>query len=111
MADPIQSFDTTYTITFSDGTKLENIRLNGDNYVSQDEVTDATFDGKLSTVTIDGSDGSSETLENAYLGQIAHYSDGYYFVLVVPTADELRQQKLRADIDYIALMSDVELEA
>ena len=69
-----------YTITLSDGAVLSDLRLNGNNYVSQTEVTEATFAGKLDTVTVfDGE--TTETLHNAELIQIAHYTDGWYFIL------------------------------
>lgn len=45
-----------YTITLSNGKKLENLELNGNNFVSAVPVDNAFFDGGLSKVTItDGS--------------------------------------------------------
>lgn len=99
-----------YTITLSDGTKLENITMNGSNYVSQTEITEADFEGKLAQITI--SDGETEeVMENVILVQIVHYADGYYFVLIPTPESALVQQKLRSDVDYLALMSDIDLEA
>lgn len=46
-----------YTITLSNGKKLENLELNGNNFISAATVDDAFFDGGLSEVTItDGSE-------------------------------------------------------
>lgn len=46
-----------YTITLSNGKKLENLELNGNNFISAVPVDSAFFDGGLSEVTItDGSE-------------------------------------------------------
>ena len=39
-----------YTITLSDGTKLKNLELNGNNYISKTILEDSVFEGKLDTV-------------------------------------------------------------
>lgn len=46
-----------YTITLADGTKLENLELNGNNYISDTVIEDSVFEGNLDTVKI--SDGST----------------------------------------------------
>ena len=71
-----------YTIILSNGTVLSGLTLNGNNFVSPTEVTEATFAGKLDTVTITDGE-TTETLHNAELVQIAHYDfmDGWYFIL------------------------------
>lgn len=46
-----------YTIILSNGQKLENLELNGNNFISRKLVGNAFFDGGLSEVTItDGSE-------------------------------------------------------
>lgn len=47
-----------YKITLSDGSQLENLTLNGNNYIAQGEIADSVFEGKLDTVKI--SDGENE---------------------------------------------------
>lgn len=47
-----------YKITLSDGTQLDNLELNGNNYIAQSEISDTVFDGKLGTIKI--SDGKNE---------------------------------------------------
>ena len=91
-----------YDITLADGSKLIALRLNGNNFVSPTEVTEETFEGKLETVVI--SDGETEqTLHNAELVQIAHYADGWYFIL-----REIPEEKQR-QMDIDALTVDHEL--
>ena len=41
----------TWKITLADGTSLDGLDLNGNNYISSAVVTEATFAGKLSSVT------------------------------------------------------------
>ena len=44
------------------------------------------------------------------LVQIVHYEDGYYFVLRDITEAELEKMKMQSDIEYLAMMSDIDLE-
>ncbi len=44
------------------------------------------------------------------LVQIAHYEDGYYFVLREIPQEELDKLKMQSDIEYIAMMSDIDME-
>ena len=81
-----------YTITLADGTVLENLHLNGNNFISSVEVTEEDFEGKLDTVTIVSSNGQIEELNHVELVQIQHYSDGYYFVLRELSSFELKEK-------------------
>lgn len=99
----------TYKITLSDGRQLEGLRLNGNNYISDEPLTEEDFEGKLEEVTI--SDGQSEqTLTNCELIQVKQYGDEYWFIIREVPADVMAARQIRADIDYIAFMTDVELE-
>lgn len=100
--------DKTYTITLEDGTTITDLKLNGNNFVSKDVITPEIFDGNLGTVTI--SDGEvTETHENMELAGISVYDGEYYFVLLDIPESEIRNQKLRSDVDYIAMMVDVSI--
>ena len=46
-----------YKITLADGTVLDNLELNGNNYISDTVIEDSVFNGNLDTVII--SDGST----------------------------------------------------
>ena len=97
-----------YKITLADGTVIENLKLNGNNFVSDREITSEMFGGNLSKVTIH--DGEKDTvLKNMELVQIAKYGEEYFFILRQLTDKELQDIKNRADIDYIAMMTDVEI--
>lgn len=91
--------DKTYTVTLSDGSKLEKLTLNGNNFISTVAVEESQFDGKLKTVTITDSDGKEEKHENMFLVQVTHPSDGeWWFILADKTVDQIKQEQLEQSI-------------
>lgn len=105
--------EKTWKITLADGTQLENLRLNGNNFISDTKITADIFNGNLSKVVIEGIEDGKESIqeyEHMELVQIVHYEDGYYFVLRELSQDELDKIKTQADIEYLAMMSDIDLE-
>ena len=44
--------DKIYKITLADGTVINNLKLNGNNFISSTEIEESIFDGNLLTVTI-----------------------------------------------------------
>lgn len=101
--------DKRYKITLSDGTELDNLRLNGYNYISAVKPDDAVFDGNCSPVLI--SDGEEEIRhENMELVQIVEQNPGeYWFVLRDISDEELEKMQMQSNIEYLAMMSSVEL--
>lgn len=114
--------ERTWTVTLADGTAIENLTLNNgaNTFHSPAEITEDTFDGKLSEVHISASDGDMtgcaypDTLHNAELVQImqpADTPDGQCaFILREIPADQLFRAKIQAQLDYIAMSADVDLE-
>lgn len=100
--------DKIYSVTLSDGTVLENLRLNGNNYISDVEIEKSVFEDNCHTVVI--SDGESETTyENMECVQVTRVGDEYWFVLRELSEAELKDAKTQASIEYIAMMCDIEL--
>ena len=85
---------TTWKITLADGTSLDGLDLNGNNYISSAAVAEATFAGKLSSVTIEGPDGT-QTYQDMKLVQISKVGKSYWFILAEKTAEE-KQKELAA---------------
>lgn len=92
----------SYTLTLSDGSKLENLQLNGNNFVSDGKVTPATFEGKLSEVRITASGTPTEprpypdTLHDAELVQITtpdETPDGRWWFILREIPEEERYRK------------------
>lgn len=93
------------TIALSNGTELTGLELNGNNYISPEKLTEDTFADGLSPVVING-----EEHEQMALVQCIQHADGRtWFILRDATAEEVANAKLRSDIDFIALMSGIEL--
>ena len=113
--------EAIYTLKFSDGSQMTGLKLNGNNFVSLVEVKAADFRGKLSRVEITGAGEGSEAgplglHEHMELVQVAHYTqgehglpDGWYFVLREVSAEEYARKELEGNVEYIAMMTGVEL--
>ena len=104
----------TFTVTLADGTQLAGLELNGNNFISAAEVTEATFRGKLGRVTITGDAEADEAgligeHTNMELVQVQQYGEEYWFILRDISAAELEKLQTRGDIDYIAMMTGVTL--
>ncbi|MBQ9659509.1 MAG: hypothetical protein IJV31_12280 [Clostridia bacterium] len=102
-----------WKITLSDGTEIKDLRKNGNNFVSETEITENDFKGKLSKVIIEGKeDGQKvkEEYEHMELVQVVQYEDGYYFILRELSERELKDEKIQSNLDYLAMMVDVDLE-
>ncbi|MBR3320953.1 MAG: hypothetical protein IKG04_03335 [Exiguobacterium sp.] len=90
----------TYTIKLADGTEFIGLGLNGNNFVSPTEITEDVFEGKLSRVEITGG-GTTTVLLDAELVQIAHYADGWYFILREVPKAEKREKLVNEALDDI----------
>ena len=97
-----------YKITLADGTVLSDLELNGNNFISATKVDTSTFAGKLSSVTIN--DGTKDEVHSDMaLVQITAVGTKYWFVLRDLTDREKSDAKTQANIEYIAMMSNIEL--
>ena len=57
-----------YKITLADGTELNDLVLNGNNFIAQTAVDDAVFKDNMATVTITNlEDGTAEQIEDGVL--------------------------------------------
>ncbi len=100
-----------YKITLPSGEVLENLRLNGNNFVSDTEIDESLFVGILDEVKIEGSnaDESSYTMHNVYLLQQVKYDDGYYFILAEKEISE--QEKINSQLMLqIAMLTEKLME-
>lgn len=99
----------TYKITLADGSTIENLSLNGNNYISKNELTEAIFKDNLERVTIACSDGNTEELERLALVQIQKHGEEYWFVLRKLSKQEIKDARTQANIEYLAMMTNVDL--
>lgn len=97
-----------YKVILADGTVIDNLKLNGNNFISHEVIDPNIFNGNCSPVMI--SDGTREDIhDNMELVQITNTNDEYWFILRDISLAELGQLKLQSDIEYVAMMSGVEL--
>lgn len=100
--------EKTYKITLADGTMLENLSLNGNNFISASEVDASIFESNCCPVTIN--DGETDEIhDNMELVQVTKVDGKYWIVLRDISEKELERDKMKSDIEYIAMMSDIEL--
>lgn len=94
--------------TLADGTVIDNLKLNGNNFISPVEIDETIFDGNCLNVTIN--DGEKDDVHtNMELVQITKMGEEYWFILRDVPENELAFIKLQSDIEYIAMMSEIEL--
>lgn len=97
-----------YKIVLADGTEIENLALNGNNFISKTAIQSALFEGNCSPVII--SDGTHDEQHDVMeLVQITEMNGEYWFVLRDVPEEELSKIKMQSDIEYVAMMTGVEL--
>ena len=106
----------SYKVTLSNGVELKDLALNVNCFVSKSPITAQTFAGGLDKVVISGTSdgiepcayelGEHKAME---LGGVFSVDGEWYFYLTEPSAEELEKLKTQADIEYIAMMTGVEL--
>lgn len=84
-----------YKITLDDGTVLDNLRLNGSNFISNEPVSSSTFEGKLSSVIIDDGENIPVIHTNMQLVQIAEYAafPGEYFFILAEESEAAKNME------------------
>ena len=98
----------TYKITLADGTIIDNLTLNGNNYISAELIDASIFEGNCSPIVIN--DGvTDEVHEHMELVQVTTVNGASWIVLRDISQKELKEAKSDADIEYLAMMCDVEL--
>lgn len=102
-----------YSITLSNGNSLDNLNVNGSMFISNSPVDPNTFTGGLREVTIscDGEDTNNltGTFAHMQLAVCEPHGTGSWFALYETPAEQLERLKDRADIEYLAMMSGVDL--
>ena len=98
----------TFTIVLDDDTQIKSLELNGNSFISSTELKAADIEGKLSKVTVKGSDGSVEEHGQMSLVQITQDGGKWWLCLRDLSAQELEKIALQAQLDT-ALNSVAEL--
>ena len=98
-----------YQITLHDGTVLDELELNGNNFISEKVIDDSVFNGNLDTVTI--TDGEkTEVFTDMKLLSNRVDNGKSWFVLGEKTAQEKAMERLVASLTVNAeSITDVQL--
>lgn len=95
-----------YTITLYDGTVIENLTLNGNNFISQTDVGEDNFSlANLSHITINDIEYTDMVLRNYWQD-----TDGWHIIISEATPQEKFEARINAKIDYIAMMEEIDLD-
>ena len=97
--------NTEVEVELADGTKLTDLRTNGNNFVSDTPIEDSVFEGNLSTVKITTPEGVEE-YQDLKLVQNRQFGDVYMFILAEKTQAEKDKEELMqllADIAELTL--------
>lgn len=92
-------------IIFADGTELA-VEKNGDCYITANKPA---FPADLSTVTVESEDGNRE-YHDAILVECASIDGRYWFAFMELSDADRATRQMQANIEYIAMMTDVDLE-
>lgn len=93
-----------YKITLADGTTLENLVLNGNNYISPTVVDDAVFADNMATVTItDMESGSTEQIEDGTLLSNIVRDGKSWLVLRTKSPEQKAQETIDASFTDLQL--------
>jgi len=87
--------NTEVEIELADGTKLTNLRANGNNFISDTPIEDSVFEGNLSTVKITTPEGVTE-YKDLKLVQNRQFGDVYMFILAEKNARRERERRALA---------------
>lgn len=91
-----------FTVKLSDGTELKNLTLNGNNYISEEEIEYSVFENNLYHVEItDEETGSKTVMTDAFLAQIRQYGTEWWFILAEKSQDEKEKELLHGRIEEL----------
>lgn len=88
-----------YKVTLNNGIILDNLTLNGNNYISEKEIAEDVFSNEAlkRVIIFDGE--ASEIIEDAVLIQLKQYGTEWWFILAEKSPVEKEKEELLAEIE------------
>ena len=111
------SENKTYTLEIEgqNGTiTVENLSMNGTNYVSDSKVDTTAWPPTFKLTAKDEEGNITEAIDHAKLIQQVSYEwDGgkWYLAFAPVSPQEIENARLQSQLDYLALMADIDLDA
>lgn len=88
----------TFTLNLADDTQIPGLELNGNSFISKTELKAADIEGKLSKVTVKGSDGFVEEHGQMALVQITQDGGKWWLCLRDLTDAEIQAAALKSQL-------------
>ena len=82
-----------YKITLSDGYQLDNLELNGNNFIATRELSDVVFEGKLSTVKIFDKETQTEETHTGMVLISNLVRDGKSWFILAEKSEEQKERE------------------
>lgn len=86
-----------YTIILGDQTELTSLALNGNNFISDQIITDETFEGNLDHVIIRGENGFQEFHDMVLLAN--RIIDGKSWFIIAEKTEEMKREERIAELE------------
>lgn len=108
--------DKTYTLAIEGQNStytINNLTMNGTNYVSETEVDTSSWSTVFKLTATDTDGNVTEAIEHAKLIQQETYpwdKGKYYLAFAAVSQQEIANAQLQSQIEYIAMMADVDLD-
>ncbi len=113
--EPIEPMEPkTYTLKINGNTLAETFTMNGTNYVSETQVDTTNWPPMFSFEAIDNDGNTTEQYDHAKLIQQVSYAwDGgkYYLAFTPVSRYEIDRATQQSEIEYLAMMMDIDLDA
>ena len=92
-----------YKIKLADGTTIDNLELNGNNFISETPIDVNIFKGNLDKISIIDSDENIEELNHCSI-VFAEVSGNQSFIVSEKSSEEKRDERVtNTEIDVVAL--------
>ena len=95
-------------IILNNGNEINNLTLNGNNYISNNVLSDDIFTDGLSIVTVIDGDISTE-YKNMKLIQNIVLDNKSWFILAEKTEEEILKERLKSTEDALMILMDLQM--
>ena len=95
-------------IILNNGNTVENLIINGNNYISDEIISDDIFTDGLSIVTVIDGDISTE-YKNMKLIQNIIIDNKSWFILAEKTEEEILKERLKSTEDALMILMDLQV--
>ena len=96
-------------ITLQDGTVLENLKLNGNNFISDTIIQSSIFQDNLGNVKIEDEDGNITEYRFMKLIQNIEVDGKSWFILAEQSENDLLKARLKATEDALTFLMDMQM--